>query len=183
MIKPINQSRSRKRLAILGVFGAFALGVAALALRTSESNRDLDLGHFERLQPGMTRVEVEQVLGSPPLNVLRYRALIWLPQPGGRSISAEIAPGSPVVEFPVREDKPKNALQQQADSINFFPQETGKDGDQAVWIARRTLVAVYFGPDGRLRHSYSSTVHESVPPSVMDWLASRPQVIRRSLGF
>jgi hypothetical protein len=92
--------------------------------------------------------------------------------------------GSAMVEFLVREDKPKNALQpRQANSINFFPQETAKDGDQAVWIARRTLVAVYFGSDGRLRHRYSSTVHESVPPSVMDWLASRPQVIRRSLGF
>jgi hypothetical protein len=184
MIKPNNLSRSKKRLAILGVFAAFALVVAALALRTSDSNPDLDLGQFERLQPGMTQAEVEQVLGSPPLNVLRYRALIWLPQPGGRTISAEIAPESPVVEFPVREDKPKNAVQpQQADSINFFPQETGEDGDQAVWIGRRTLVAVYFGPDSRLRHRYSSTVQESVPPSVMDWLASRPQIIRRSLGF
>jgi hypothetical protein len=184
MIKAINLSRSKKRLAILGVLAAFTLIVAALALRTSESNLELDLGQFERLQPGMTRAEVEQVLGSSPLNVLTHRAIIWLPQPGGRPISAEIAPGSPVVEFLVREDKPKNARQpQQADSINFFPQDTGEDGDQAVWIARRMLIAVYFGPDGRLRNRYSSTVQESVPPSVMDWLASRPQVIRRSLGF
>jgi hypothetical protein len=84
----------------------------------------------------------------------------------------------------LREDKPKNAWQPtQVDSINFLPQEAGKEGDQVVWIARRTLVAVYFEPDGRLRHGYSSTVHESVPPSVIDWLASRPRIIRRSLGF
>ena len=184
MIKPNNLFRSKKRLAILGVFAGFAIVVAALALPTSESNLELDPGQFEQLQPGMTRAEVEQVLGSPPLNVLKYRALIWLPQPGGRPISAEIAPGSPVVQALLREDKPKNALQpRQANSINFFPQETAKDGDQAVWIARRTLVAVYFGPDGRLRHRYSSTVHESGAPSEMDWVASRLQLIRRSLGF
>jgi hypothetical protein len=132
----------------------------------------------------MTRAEVEHLLGGPPRNALRYRGLVWLPQATGRPISAEIAPGSAAVDFLVREDRPKNArLPQRADGLDFFPQESGKKGDQAVWIARTTLVAAYFGPDGLLRQKYSSTVDEAVPPSVIDWLASRPRIIRRSLGF
>ena len=132
----------------------------------------------------MTRAEVENVLGGAPRNGLRYDAIIWLPQGGGRPISAEIAPSSPAREYLVREDKPKNARPpRQADSLHFFPQVTGKDGHQAVWIANGTLVAVYFGPDGQLRQKYSSAVHEMVRPSAMDWLASRPMAIRRSLGF
>jgi hypothetical protein len=174
----------KKKSPILGVLAVLSLVVAVLALRPLESEPGLGPEDFERLRPGMARADVEQLLGGPPRNPLRYRALIWLPQAGGRPISAEIAPGSPGAGSLVREDKPKNARPpRHADSLDFFPQESGKDGHQAVWIARATLVAVYFGPDGRLRHRYRSTVHESVPPSVMDWLASRPRMIRRSLGF
>ena len=161
-----------------------SLTVVVFALRPFQSRPDVGPEHFERLRPGMTREEVEHLLDGPPRNALRYRALVWLPQVAGRPISAEIAPDSPAVEILVREDKPTNARQPaRPASLDFFPQETGRDGHQAVWITRATLVAVYFGPDGRLRHKYNSTVHESVPPSVIDWLASRPRMIRRSLGF
>ena len=51
------------------------------------------------------------------------------------------------------------------------------------WNTTTALIAVYFGEDGRLQQKYQSTVHESVRPSVIDWLASRPRMIRRSLGF
>jgi hypothetical protein len=174
----------KHRLRILGVLAALSLVVVVLALRPLKSRPDIGLEHFERMRPGLTRAEVEHLLGGPPRNALRYRGLVWLPQATGRPISAEIAPGSPAVDLFVREDRPKGARQPaEPASLDFFPQETGKDGHQAVWITRATLMAVYFGSDGRLRHTYSSTVHESVPPSVIDWLASRPRMIRRSLGF
>jgi hypothetical protein len=174
----------KNRLRIIGLFTALSLVILVLALRPLKSRPDIGPEHFERMRLGMTRAEVEHLLGGPRRNALRYRGLVWLPQATSRPISAEIAPGSPTVGFLVREDRPKNAPQpKRADALNFFPQEAGEDGRQAVWIARTTLVAAYFGPDGRLRHKYSSTVDEAVPPSVIDWLASRPQMIRRSLGF
>jgi hypothetical protein len=67
--------------------------------------------------------------------------------------------------------------------LDLFPQVTDKNGNQVVWIARTELMALYFGPDGRLLHKYHSTVDEPVRPSVIDWIASRPRTIRRSLGF
>jgi hypothetical protein len=163
---------------------ALSLAVVVFAPRPFQSKLDVRPEHFERLQPGMTRAAVERLLDGPPRNGLRYGAIVWLPQAAGRPISAEIAPDSPAFEFLVRESKPKNARPPgRPASLDFFPQETGRDGHQAVWVTRARLVAVYFGPDGRLRHKYTSTVDESVPPSVIDWLASRPQMIRRSLGF
>jgi hypothetical protein len=163
---------------------ALSLAVMVFALRPFRSKPVLGPEHFERLQPGMTQAEVERLLDGPPRNALRYRAIVWLPQAAGRPVSAEVAPDSPAVEFFVREDKPKNARQPgRPASLDFFPQETRRDGHQTVWVTRATLMAVYFGPDGRLRHKYSSTVDEAVPPSVTDWLASRPRMVRRSLGF
>jgi hypothetical protein len=163
---------------------ALSLAVVVLALRPSGSRPDIGPEHFERLRPGMTRAEVEHLLDGPPRNALRYRAIVWLPQAAGRPISAEIAPDSPAIELFVREDRPKNARPpSRPASLDFFPQETGRDGHQAGWITRATLMAVDFGSDGRLRQKYRSTVHESVPPSMIDWLASRPRMIRRSLGF
>ncbi len=140
--------------------------------------------HSKLLQQGMTRAEVERLLEGPPRNELRYHAVVWLPQAAGRPISAEIAPTSPAVDVLVREDRPKNIRQPvRSSSLDFFPQESGMGGNQVVWVTGECLIAVYFTQDGRLRHKYVSTVDESVPPSVVDWLASRPRMIRRSLGF
>ena len=52
-----------------------------------------------------------------------------------------------------------------------------------MWIAKAGLIAVYYGGDGRVQGKYLSVVDEAVPPSVFDWLASRPAMIRRSLGY
>jgi hypothetical protein len=70
-----------------------------------------------------------------------------------------------------------------ASELDFFPDETPKGGFQALWVTKERLIAVYFGPDGRLQQKYSSTVDEGGPPSVMDWIASRPRMIVRSLGL
>jgi hypothetical protein len=140
---------------------------------------------FELLKPGMTQAETERLLNGSPRNNLRHRAIIWLPQASGKPISAHIAPDSPAPEFFVREEKPKNSRQQTRNTaaLDFFPQVKAKIGRQDLWIARTGLIAVYFGPDGRLQHKYNSTVHESVTPSVINWLSSRPRMIRQSFGL
>jgi hypothetical protein len=174
----------KKLLAVSGVLAILLLvGVVAARLR-STSERGVGEEHFQRLQTSMTRAAVERLLGGPPRNSLTQSATIWVPRAAGRLTSAEISPASPAVEFLVREDRPKNARQPALPSdLDFFPQEAAKDGHQAVWVTKTGLIAVYFGQDGKLRHKYTSKVYEPVPPSVINWLASTPGTIRRSLGF
>jgi hypothetical protein len=172
-----------KKLFILILFTIFA--VIAMVLVLPPSNPGVAQEHFELLKPGMTQAEAEHLLRGPPRNALRYPAIIWLPQATGGRISAEIAPVSPAVEFFTKEEIPKNGRQGLwiTPAVDFFPQITPKSGHQVVWITRTGLIAVYFGRDGRLQHKYISMVDERVPPSVTDWLASRPRMIRRSLGL
>ena len=103
-----------------------------------------------------------------------------------RTGQRRIEPDAPAVEFLIKEDVPKGLRQDLnvASSVNFFPKmASGSQGRQAVWVSRTGLIAVDFGPDGRLRDKYTSTVDELVPPSIADWIASRPMMIRQSLGF
>ena len=148
-------------------------------------NLEVTRERFELLKPGMTQAETERLLNGSPRNNLRYHAIIWLPQASGKPVSAHIAPDSPAPEFFVREEKPKNSRQQTRNTaaLDFFPQVAAKNGHQALWITRAGLIAVYFGPDGQLLHKYNSTVHEYVAPSVINWLSSRPKMIRQSLGL
>jgi hypothetical protein len=161
------------------------IAVCGVILALLPSNRGVTQERFELLKPGMTRAEVDHLLYGPPRNDLRYPAIIWLPQATGERISAEMAPGSPVVDFFSHEEKPKNGRQGVwiTSADDFFPQVMPKDGRQGVWVTRTGLIAVHFGRDGRLKHKYISTVHEPGRPSVFDWLASRPRMIRRSLGL
>jgi hypothetical protein len=150
---------------------------AISALVSSRSRPGVTEEDFRRLEPGMTRAEVERVLHGPPRNDLKYPTIIWLPQADGSRISHEIQPIAPAFSLFAREDRPKN-LPRRASSTSppdFFPQGTTKDGHQAAWITRTGLIAVDFGPDGRLRRKYSSTVHEPVPPSLTGWLRSPPR--------
>jgi hypothetical protein len=64
-----------------------------------------------------------------------------------------------------------------------FAGPLGAGLDQDLWITSAGLIVVYFGPDGRLQHKYNSTVHEIVAPSLINWLSSRPRMIRQSFGL
>jgi hypothetical protein len=174
-----------KPLALCGALAIFVVIAVALALSQSKSETGATAEQFRLLQPGMTQAETERVLHGPARNVLGHTAIIWVPQAAGRPKSAWIEPVSPAVDLFVREDKPKGGRQGltvQA-AQDFFPQITSKSGHQAVWVTRNGLIAVYYGPDGKLQHKYISTVDELAPPSLSDWLASRPGMIRRSFGF
>jgi hypothetical protein len=156
-----------------------------IALLPSRSTRRVTQEQFERLKAGMTQAEAESVIGGAPQNNLRYPAIIWLPQATCKRTSREIAPVSPAIEFFSQEDKPKGLRQGATipSALDFFPQVAAKNGHQVIWIESTGLIAVYFGPEGRLQHKYHSTVHGPGRPSVIDWIASRPRMIGRSLGF
>jgi hypothetical protein len=174
-----------KPLALCGALAILVVIAMVLARSPSKSKTGVTAEQFRLLQPGMTQAETERVLHGPPRNVLGHSAIIWLPQAAGRPKSAWIEPVSPAVDLFVREDKPKGGRQGltvQA-AQDFFPQITSKSGHQAVWLTNTGLIAVYFGRDGKLQHRYISTVDELAPPSLGDWLASRPRMIRRSFGF
>ena len=174
-----------KKVAIVLSFAVLTSIVVLLAFAPSQPRLLVTQERFERLAQGMTQAEAESMIGGPPRNELRYPAIIWLPQAIGKQTSMEIAPVTPAVDFLVREDKPKMRLPgaRIASTLDFFPQFTDKNGNQIVWISRSELIAAYFGQDGRLQHKYYSTVQEPVRPSVIDWIASRPRMIRRTLGF
>jgi hypothetical protein len=176
-----------KRLVCVIAIAVLGVMATVLALLPSMSDRGVTPEDAELLKPGMTQPEVERLLHGPPRNGLKYRAIIWLPQATGKRISAEVAPNIPPVYFFLKEEIPNNGRRSGwvtvTPSTDFFPQITAKHGHQGLWITRTGLIAVYFGQDGRLQHKYTSTVGETGPLTVVDWLASRPRMIRRSLGF
>ncbi len=97
------------------------------------------------LKAGMDQSEIENLIGRPG-NKLRRRAILWDPQKNGGPISAQVSPG------PL--------------ALDFFP--TAKiEGQQAVWLTRTGLIAVYFGEDDKLQDKYFSTVHPVGPPPLL----------------
>jgi len=168
---------------------AIAAPIAAAALGwilTMRPRPGVTREHFEKLRPGMTQADVERLLHGPPRNDLGHTAMVWIPKATGGRVSARIKPDTPAIEILVKEDVPTGGRQDLtvASSVDFFPKTaSGNNGRQAVWVTKTGLIAVDFGPDGKLKDKYTSTVDELVPPSFMSWIASRPMMIRRSLGF
>lgn len=121
-----------KRRALV-VAGGVALTAALVAWWLVPGSR-LDREHFGQVRAGMTRAEVESLLG-PPRNEWADRVTVWRPRDGKR-VSAEVRPG------PVE--------------LRFFP-DAG--GDEAVWIGRAEMLAARFDADGRVQETYASTVH------------------------
>lgn len=141
---------SRRRLAVLAAGSAAVLTVAAVALLlVNRSRPSVDREHFEALREGMTRAEVESVLGGRPRNALRQPADVWVRGADGKLRSAGLDPGGP----PVR----------------FFPE--GDPAGEAVWADDAGLIAVRFGADGRVADKHFSTVHPIEGPSFRGWVA------------
>ena len=136
----------RRRIAVLAA-GTALLTVAVVALLVNRQRPPVDRERYDALRDGMTRSEVEQVLGGAPRNALRKPADVWVRGADGKLHSAGLDPLAP----PVR----------------FFSQA----GDEAVWVDGGGLIAVRFGDDGRLLDKHFSTVHLVEGPSVRGWLA------------
>jgi hypothetical protein len=113
-------------LLLAALFGAY------LYLRA----RAIDRESYERLEVGMTRAEVEDLLGGPPCNRLAEPCDVWVPSPAGLR-SADLQPGTP--------------------NVRFFPELAGGESE-AVWVGEDGLIALRFDEDGRLREKYFSEV-------------------------
>jgi hypothetical protein len=90
----------------------------------------------------MTRREVETLLGRPR-NDCGDPATVWVRR-GGKRVSADL---------------PRDLAE-----LTFFSDEAG-EGGEAAWASEAGLIAVRFGPDGRLRQKYFSEVDVSSGPS------------------
>jgi hypothetical protein len=124
---------TRRRLLIAAALGCLVVVAAGVlwVLRPT----CIDRAHFDAIAEGMTRAEVQLLLGGPPRNECPDDVIVWVRRQGKR-VSAEYGPGSP----------PVGVLS-----------ETGDD--EAVWMSDEGLIAARFGEDGRLREKYFSTVH------------------------
>jgi hypothetical protein len=151
----------RRRFSLRALFVIMTLAAVTLAFLPSAS-RPLSLRHFEQLKTGMNKAEVETLLHGYARNEIR-RAMVWVPQSSGQQISHKVEPEIPTADF--------------------FPDASKSEGYQRLWITETGLIAVYFGPDDRLKRKYFSTVHPMGPPTIRDWLASRPAEIGKSLGL
>jgi hypothetical protein len=117
---------------VAGAFGFLVVASAVLwHLRPTSINRT----QFDAIGEGMTRAEVQRLLGGPPRNECPDDVIVWVRRQGKR-LSAECSPGSP----------PPRVLSDAAD-------------EEAVWVSEEGLIAVRFAQDGRLHEKYFSTVH------------------------
>lgn len=151
----------RRRFSLRTLFVILTLAAVILALLPSPS-RPLTQRHFAQLKFDMPKAEVEALLGGYPRNEIR-RGMVWVPKSTGQHISYQVESELPTADF--------------------FPNTPNLDGYQRLWITETGLIAIYFGPDDRLKRKYFSTVHPMGPPTIWDWLASRPAEIRKSLGL
>jgi hypothetical protein len=131
------------------MFGCVALAALTVFLLFGRASR-IHREHFEALREGMTRAEVERLLGGPARNECSDPADVWVPRPGGKARSAEVVPG------PV--------------TVRFFP-EAAVGAAEAVWVGRSGLIAARFGGDDRLVEKYFSTVHPRERPTLAGALA------------
>jgi hypothetical protein len=151
----------RRRFSLRALFAILTVAAIVFASLPSPS-RPLTQRHFAELEFDMSKAEVEALLGGSARNEIR-RAMIWVPNGVGRQISYQVEPKLP--------------------SVDFFRNDPKRNGYQKVWITETGLIAIYFGPDDRLRLKYFSSVHTMGPPTIMNWLLSRPAEIRKSLGL
>ena len=151
----------RRRFSLRALFVIMTLAAVILAIYPKPSH-PLDQQHFQQLRTGMSKTEVETILHGYSRTEVQ-RAIVWLPQNSGQKISHKVETDSPTPDF--------------------FPGAPGSDGYQKLWLTETGLIAVYFGPDDELQRKYFSTVHSLGPPTIKDWLASRPGSIRQSLGL
>ena len=143
----------RRRLVGLGVGSAALLtGAAVVLLLVNRPRPPVDREHFEAIQTGMTRAEVESALGGRPRNALRGPADVWVRGADGKVRSA--------------------GLERRGPPVRFFPDADPTRGEvEAVWADDAGLIAVRFGADGRVVDKYFSTVHPIEGPAARGWVA------------
>jgi hypothetical protein len=131
--------------ALLTLLGALAF-LTAVAILLSPRRPQTDRATYDSLAEGMTRREVEALLGRPR-NGCGGGATVWVRR-DGKLVSAD--------------------LRRDLTEMTFFPDQAG---GEAAWASEAGLIAVRFGPDGRLQARYFSEVHLDGGPTVRQGLA------------
>ena len=121
---------------------------AALVAHWLTHRTPFDRAHFDQIKAGMSRADVEKVLGGPARNEVRDLVLVWLPT-GESAVSYELRPERPVAPF--------------------FPGAAG-GSEERLWVGEEGLIAALFGEDGRLLEKYYSDVHVTPRPSAVDFI-------------
>jgi hypothetical protein len=96
----------------------------------------------------MTETDLESALG-PPRNQCRNAVTVWAPKADGTIISAEIAPGTPDVQF-------------------FSNAGTRDQGREIVWLSETGLIAPLLKKRPFTRQVLPP--YTILTPSAMDWL-------------
>src|SRR5262245_48298341 len=126
------------RRLILNALKSVGLVVAlALAVHWFTQRTPFDRAHFDQIRPGMSRADVEEVLGGPARNEFRDDVIVWLPK-GESAVSYELRPDAPAA---------------------MFFQGAAAESEQRLWVGEEGLIAALFGRDGRLLEKYYSDVH------------------------
>ena len=129
---------------VLGCVGLVLAG--ALVVHWLTQRMPFDRAHFDQITAGMSRADVENVLGGPARNEVRDLVLVWLPT-GESAVSYELRPEGPVAPF--------------------FPGAAG-GSEERLWVGEEGLIAALFDEDGRLLRKYYSAVHVTPRPSAAD---------------
>jgi hypothetical protein len=128
----------RRRLRLVLVLSICLIVAAVVALFLLTRGSRIDREHFEALRVGMTREEVQQVLGGPARNECPGQVSVWVRHGDGLQ-SASLDPG--------------------ALAVRFFPDfDAAEGGEEAAWLGEAGLIAVRFGKDGRVQDRYFSDV-------------------------
>lgn len=127
-----------RRYRTLGLVGAGCLVVAGVSAWLLLAPIRTDPERYDALRVGMTRADVESVLGGRPGNRCAERADVWVPKDDGKRRSAEL---------------PAWAVDRR-----FLP-DPEPGGEECVWVTEEGLIAARFGADGRLQEKYYSDVH------------------------
>jgi hypothetical protein len=127
----------RRTILILVIVACLALA-APVVISWLMSGSRIDQEHFDAIQVGMSRAEVERLLGGAPRNEISGHAIIWIPR-GDSRVSHQVLPGEPLGPF--------------------FP-NAPEGTPELVWLGEKGLIAVHLGEDGRVADKYFSTVHD-----------------------
>jgi hypothetical protein len=128
----------KRRTVVILVLAALLVLAAPVGISWLLSGSRIDEERFEAIQVGMSRTEIERLLGGAPRNEISGHAIVWIPH-GASRVSHQVLPGEPLGPF--------------------FP-EAPEGAPELVWLGEKGLIAVRVDEDGRVADKYFSTVHD-----------------------
>jgi hypothetical protein len=128
----------KRRTIVILVLAALLALAAPVVIAWLMSGSRIDQERFDAIQVGMSRAEVERLLGGAPRNEISGHAIVWVPK-GATRVSRQVLSDEPLGPF--------------------FP-DAPEGAPELVWLGEKGLIAVRVGEDGRVADKYFSTVHD-----------------------